>query len=280
MITEQSEHRYNTLKEELDLIAEMGISSVKRLNTSLTAIRSALSDIKTFLASTTFADTQDEIHFFKLIKPRIVAEQIYVLESFTAEAEKPRCDKTRINAYYKQELRIVDRFFIRHKFLYQYYREGLTEMDKLLFLRSSPDPEFLYRDAIDRDRDFSSPADSLFARFMAYERLQDFLLSQLESYSDKSEKETKSSEQGLVWTGDSINLVEIAYGIWLAGQLNHGNANISQIFRFLEPTFQVKLGKAHRRWLDISERKRDSYTKFLDRMTELIKQRVDKELEL
>jgi hypothetical protein len=81
----------------------------------------------------------------------------------------------------------------------------------------------------------------------------------------------------LKWTGETINLVEIAYGIWLTGQVNHGNASISEIVLWLEKHFAVRVGKAHRRWQNISGRKRLSYTRYLDECKAAIEKRVEDE---
>jgi len=85
------------------------------------------------------------------------------------------------------------------------------------------------------------------------------------------------------WTGETINLVEIAYGIWLTGQLNNGQLNngqvsVTEIVEFLEVAFRVKIGKPHRRWQGIARRKRLGYTRFLDEMKGAIEKRVEEEL--
>jgi|GEM_PF-4618507 RteC protein. len=78
----------------------------------------------------------------------------------------------------------------------------------------------------------------------------------------------------LRWTGESINLVELAYGIWLTGQLNNGNATISEIIRWMEASLGIHVGRAYRRWTEISRRDRVHSTKFIDRMKESIDERI------
>ncbi|MGY3212851.1 RteC domain-containing protein [Mucilaginibacter sp. HD30] len=79
------------------------------------------------------------------------------------------------------------------------------------------------------------------------------------------------------WTGDTINLVEIAYGIWLTGQINHGNAGIAEITQFLETSFRVNIGRPFRRWQSISNRKRVSPVKYVDQIKDAILKRLDDE---
>lgn len=78
----------------------------------------------------------------------------------------------------------------------------------------------------------------------------------------------------LRWTGESINLVELAYGIWLTGQLNNGNATISEIIRWMEASLGIHVGRAYRRWTEISRRDRVHSTKFIDRMKDSIDGRI------
>jgi hypothetical protein len=83
---------------------------------------------------------------------------------------------------------------------------------------------------------------------------------------------------GLKWTGETINLVEIAYGIWLTGQRNNGQVSITEIVEFLEGAFRVRIGKPHRRWQGITNRKRLGYTRFLDEMKGAIEKRLEEEM--
>jgi hypothetical protein len=80
------------------------------------------------------------------------------------------------------------------------------------------------------------------------------------------------------WTGESISLVELAYGIWLTGQVNNGQVSITEIVEFLEVVFRVRVGKPHRRWQSIASRKRLSYTKYLDECKAAVEKRLDEEM--
>lgn len=85
----------------------------------------------------------------------------------------------------------------------------------------------------------------------------------------------QESHVELKWTGETINLVELAYGVWLTGQINNGNAGITEIIQWLETHFQVKIGRAYRRWTSISKRKRIAPTKYLDKIRDAVLKRLD-----
>ena len=87
---------------------------------------------------------------------------------------------------------------------------------------------------------------------------------------------------GLKWTGETINLVEVAYGIWLTGQLNNGNTSVTEIVEWLELAFRVmKIGKAHRRWQSIAgaeKVEKGVIPKYLDECKAAVEKRVEEEL--
>jgi hypothetical protein len=80
----------------------------------------------------------------------------------------------------------------------------------------------------------------------------------------------------MYWTGDPINLGEIAHGIHLTGQLNNGTAGIAEIFRWLEDKLHVTLGKPAKKFAQIKKRKRLARTKYLDEMKDQINFKSDK----
>jgi hypothetical protein len=109
--------------------------------------------------------------------------------------------------------------------------------------------------------------------------LRDYLLEQLSNVHIRVKTENALQKNGLElqWTGETINLAELAYGIWLTGQVNNGNATITEIMEWLEIHLHVKIGVPFRRWFSISKRKRISLTKYIDQIKAAILKRVDEE---
>jgi len=189
-------------------------------------------------------------------------------------------DNPALKKFYEQELLFIKRFFSQYQFLYQYYKFELNELDQLLFVRGAKISDHLLPYAVDQDPQFSTDCDYLFAKFIAYERLQSYIadeLISLESPVNFANAATQESLIELKWTGETINLVELAYGIWLTGQINHGNAGITEIIQWLELQFQVKIARAYRRWTSISKRKRVARTKYWDQIRDAVLKRLDEE---
>jgi hypothetical protein len=251
----------------------------ERFRDSLALIREKLLELKAAVLESGFASQAEEIHFFKTIKPQFVALQLFEIGLYSLQSQRPAGTPDMIKAFYEQELRQLIHFFRSNGFAYQYYRCQATELDSSYFVRGADPqlPPLLVE--IDPWPGFSTAMDYAFAKFIADERLQGWLLDRLnELFCETREPEVPGRKQ-VRWTGESINLVEVAYGLWLTGQLNEGNVTITDVIHFLEEKFQIKIGVAYRRWTEISNRTHNT-TKFLDRMRDSVQQRLNEELDI
>ncbi|MDB5135617.1 MAG: RteC protein [Mucilaginibacter sp.] len=116
------------------------------------------------------------------------------------------------------------------------------------------------------DPAFSTNGDYAYAKLIALERLQEYLITELieldrpcrklyaglgwhgvnERHLEYNLKDRMEAPK-LRWTGESINLLELAYGMWLTGQINNGNVSVTEIAEFLELSFGLEIGAPHRR---------------------------------
>lgn len=267
---------YNELIEELSLYSDMGAIPVKRLAGKLQVINRALAELKQFVQVNPFANPQDEINFFKYEKPFFVSELLAAHYMFTIETQRRQFNsEVLIRNYYEQELKIIKHNLQQHQFLYQYYLLEASELDSLLFIRGAEISDVLFNDMPDLDSEQSTKGSHLFAHFLAYEKVQEFLINEL--YSSAGDRKPAKNFN---WTGETINLVELAYGLYLTGQLNDGKASIAEIIEWLQSHFNVDVGNAYRRWQDISKRKRIAAAKFIDQMRVAINKRLDDDNDL
>lgn len=275
------ENLHNELKTQLEKVRIEQTEPLDRFRESITVINKYLALLKSQVLELGFTNAENESIFFKHIKPNFYAYKILECERFRLVINIPSGSIAVLTSYYESELEFIDRFFRMNSFFYQYYKHRMTELDHHYFQRASTPPLISTTEVPELDPEFSSPLDYLFSKFIAYEWLREDIGQRLKNLSQPSfasEEDNSKNILKLRWTGDSINLVEVAYGIWLTGQINDGNASISEIIRWMEEHFQLKIGRAHRRWTEISGRKRNSYTKFLERMQESVNSRIDDEL--
>jgi hypothetical protein len=238
--------------------------------------------LKVLVMTEGFRSIEAEIAFFKTEKPLFVAEQLYLTEYTVILLAKPMSGSGLVEAFYLDELKRIQTFINRFGFLYQCFKMEAKDLDSVLFIRDAGPSGMLLPETPDADPQFSTSGDFLWAKFIAYERLQVWLEEELRRMrnggGDAPAPSPVGPASGLKWTGETINLVEVAYGIWLTGQLNNGQVSITEIVEFLESVFRVRIGKPHRRWQSIAARKRLSYTKFLDECKGAIEKRVEEEM--
>ena len=263
--------RYQNLLKLVDGIPEVKNIAVKNPGAVAELVKFALRDLKNYFEDKPFPDLNAQIQFFKYEKPKFYGEYIYAFELFTIVSNKPHGEETVIKNYYEQELRFIKRFFDQYRFLYQYYLLDGIEMDNTYFLPGKKIKDLLLPEAPDADPEFSTPGDFLFAKFLALERIQEYLMDQLYPRDRMNHSDRKNGSGYFRWTGDKINLIELAYGIYMTAQVNDGEANVTDIITWLENSFQVHLGRYFQMFSEIKNRKSVSKTRYLDHMTKLIR---------
>lgn len=265
---------------ELGEIAFEALSPIERLKGTVGVVEGSLNRLRAYVLEDPFEGEGDEIEFFKRIKPQFYCWKIYAFERYSVESWIPQGKEEGRRDFLLGELRSIERFFRLHDFHYQYYKMGAGELDGLFFLRRKLQDEgsILLPNVADPDPSFATRGDYLFAKFMALEKLAAWiqqLILGLDGLSPVDMGQPRPKK--LKWTGESINLLEIAYGLYYTGQLNEGRANIIDIVKELEDIFGVSLGRPYRRLAEIRQRKRLSRTKFIDEMGSAILKKLDDE---
>lgn len=274
---------YDDLHRELnDVLGEVMANEsdpVKVFSAAMPEISKTLNILRERSLAVPFAGVEEEVLFFKTVKPRFYALKIFHFELYALLMNKPVDTKDVLIAYYKQELQILSRFFSLHAGPYTYFRTGRSELDQLYFVRDVEMPELTLPDFPDGDSAYSTPMDYLFSKFIAYEALQLEILQRIGKLDGAAiAVEPTTVPQGINWTGKVVNLCELIYGLYYTGQLNHGNTQLSDIVALFERMFSVKIRDVHHTFGEIRERKVTSPSKFLDSMAAAIRDRVDEDL--
>lgn len=271
-----SEKLYAELNEELEKRMSTEEHATKKLTGDLAIIRSKIRRLREFVAKQVFNSPEEEIYFFKYIKPSFYSLLIYRIELFAVESSRPSSDQEKILAYYIDEVAFIDRFFRQHSFHYEYYRLDASELDNLYFIRGENHQSILLPETPEPHAEFSTSCDYLFSKFRAMEMLKDVLLEKITGLK-QGYKVIEELPEDLKWTGDKVNLAEIIYGIYFTGQVNHGKAELSTLVKWLGRLFQIDLKRIYSDYKDIRNRKIASPTRYLDQMRSAMHQRIDDE---
>jgi len=273
------ENLYVKFTAELDVLRASDTGQVKNLADALAVVRNSLIELRQLTLADDFDSPSAEIHFFKVIKPKFYAQKILAFERYNLEMNKPVGTTEMLRAYFEDELRQLRRFFQQYAFLYQYYRSGAVELDELYFIRGAEMSSLIIPEMPDPDPLFSTSMDYMFAKFIAFEQMQQLILKQIAVLTGTAvAADLSAPDSGVKWTGKIVNLGELVYGLYYTGQLNHGNAQISEIVAAFERMFSVKIRDVHHTFGEIRERKVSSPSKFIDSMGMAIQQRVEEDL--
>jgi len=267
MIKEISKKLLSELELGLEELTAEVDNPLERLVQNLKLIRHYLDELKQMTLQSPFEHELEEIHLFKYIKPAFYCYHIYCREMYTIETALPFGNIERQVVFLEDELAYVERYFKKYAFLYQYYKLDANELDGTFFVRGKEVQTILLPNVPELDPSFSTSCDYLFSKFRAFEMLKTWLQEKISDLrGDPLADSNAIPTHGLRWTGDSINLVEIAYGWYFTGEINNGNAGIGEIVKMLEKVFKITIGKPSRRFAEIRQRKRLSNTQYIDQM--------------
>lgn len=220
-----------------------------------------------------FGSTFDEIYFFKHIQPHILAKKIYYSQLFRIEADRPKSIRDDYRKFLDQELQRITMFFEVHNALFLYFRGGATERDEQYFLRNST-----YNNEYPVDLDgmldthFCTVTSFKLAELIALEDVSKYLITRLENmYALPRNLQYKPR---LRWTESKTDLVELGYALHLCGSFNNGDADIKQVFEWLENSLDVDFGNVYSNFRDIRMRKKEMAS-FLTRLKDGLLKRIE-----
>ncbi|MBS7565550.1 RteC domain-containing protein [Mucilaginibacter sp. Bleaf8] len=262
------------LKEEL--LALHNLDPQERYTLARERIDDAIGELKKFMEAHDPMETGEEIYIFKHVRPQLLSFRIEEAMRYNLSINQPIGTRRTVAKYLEDTFKGLQSFFRLNTFYYQYYKNGLEEMDHLYFTGEGNSLMLPVPEITEEETPFSRPMSNLFAKFMAYERLQLHIMQQLEVLNGGREQDRPQlPAPDIKWTGEVLSLVELIYGIWLTGQLNSGNASLNQIVRWFELHFHVSIGVVQRKFAQIERRKRFSVTKLLDQMRDAILRKLD-----
>ncbi len=267
---------YRKMKETLEQISSSSGNTLQRAEQSFRVVQDALSQLKEYIVSYTFKDDDEEIQFFKEIKPMFLRELIFFEELYHIELNQPISSAEELKGYFSKVLAGLATFFERNKTLYAYYRTGKTIYDDVFFRRDTDNdnlsvlPEY----SLDADPRFSTPGSSCLAKLQAYEQLREHIQLSLNRLSDPEIKLSPSQRERYLWTDSKTALIELAYAMYARGSVNNGKGDIKTIIAALESLFNVEVGNFYRAFQNMRIRKKNRTT-YLDALKESLEKRMD-----
>jgi hypothetical protein len=268
---------YNRMKEELQQMERDGSYSLLQIYESCIGIvGTALEQLKDLVLTHPFISPEEEVLFFKTIKPRFYAHLLYYIRIYRMEINRPPGSKEIVDYYYKKELQKLTLFFDRNREFYQYYRSGATYLDAVYFLRTRPGAMHPCKNEFTRQPDsFSACQDHKISLILANELLSDYIHSALEKFNPKTEI-APARKMELTWTGQKVGLAELIYAFHASGVLNNSQIDIKKMTDFFSSAFNIQLGNIYKIFEEIRMRKKNR-TVFLDSLRQNLLRKMDED---
>ena len=237
-----------------DISTDVSFKLVEFLHEKLNDLRDKFIDYK-------FTSQEDEICFFKEMKPLILSRLLYFNKIYTIELKRPNGSNISQKSYYEHELDSLTFFFNRNLDFYQYYRSCSTHLDECYFLRGKPN----IRLCVDSSQFISDPLfstgyDYKVAKILSNEMLRIYLnkrLQEIDKLTGYTSINKSSAKYRNKWTAPKAAAIELGYALYAAGVFNNGSIDIRDIMMGLQNLLNIDLGDYYRTYVAIKNRKKE-----------------------
>lgn len=250
---------------EIDLITADQHDVLIRNSQLIASIESYLSDLKQFVLKYEFCNPDEEIEFFKTIKPWFVSQLLFYERVFKINLFESYHAKDAKLKYFQKQLVKLEEFMTCNQEFYHYILSKADHMDQKYFSRSNGGKVSIIVD----DR-FSTTYDIKLSKIQCNERIKNYLITAIRQIESPS---SLPADSALTWTGSKTDLIELIYALQGAGVFNKESADVKQIASHFETVFNVSLGNYYRVFQDIRLRK-NSQVKFLDSLKNALVKRI------
>lgn len=270
-----TERLYQALENQLNGVSINQGSECDQLKAAIKLCKKAMSKLRNYVSSYLIENIEDEVYFFRQMKPPFYSKLIYYISIYNFQIKKPTGSDDTVKEYINSELADLKRFFDHNQAFYQYYRSGGNELDHLYFTRGGFD---VYAELEDFQGDemFSTSHDYKLSKIIANEKFQEYLNVQLGRLDRDA---APVNEAQIIWTSNQTDLVELIYALVEAGAFNNGNIDIKNLVMYFQNVFQIDLNHYYHKYTDITNRKKER-TVFIDKLKTSLLRRMDDKFEL
>ncbi len=265
------------LNEQLNFIDIEIDDTINRCEKAIEIIIVSIQKLKILFLKEKFKNQEQEIDFFKNIKPKFTSKFIYYNIIYKIETKKPYGGERIVKKYLNNELQKLKTYFDNNLDFYKYYRTGNNYLDFKYFVRGKFDIKLTIDSFFfEVDHNFSTSHDFKVAKILAHDLVQVYLENKLIEINNKSVKEKSQHNHNakLTWTAPKVALIELLYALQSEKVFNNGSTDLKEIAEYLENIFNVDLGQYRRTFLEIRVRKAER-TKFLNTLKETLEKRMN-----
>jgi len=255
---------------------------------AINRIKNYIEQLKQYLLENEFKSNQEEIFYFKELKPQFCALHIYYMKIHEYQINTPIGSSAEKQAHIKAQLDKLTSDFTKNRSFYHYIINEETHLDEKYFLREHAKKNLSFElHSTDFDFRFCTGFDQQVARYIANKKLEQFYQNELnlmlnpEQFRSNSQKtenthyESYYEKNKLQWTESQSALTELIYALYESKTFNYGNTTVQEITKHFEIVFDMKISNIHRSFSDIKNRKNGNL-KFLDALVNRLNLYIDR----
>lgn len=268
---------FNELEREYEILKNASDDVLTTSKVIIRYIENKLNEIYSWLNNYVFLSIQEEIYFFKELKPKLVSKLIYYKAILKLETTLPQTKKDKKKKYEKL-LTEIHQYAEKNRDVYEYYRSRTSHKDEYFFVRRS------YKDIIKNDcclincdSTICTSHDYKMAHIIANDMLTNYIENKLDELDGIVKGKNGPSEFKFNWTGSKVDMTEIVYAFQAAGCINNGNFDLKEFAVFFGAMFNVEIdSNLYGNYSDIKSRK-VSKTRFINTMSDKLIEKMDNE---
>lgn len=205
-------------------------------------------EVRDLIRSYQFDTEDEEIYFFKEVKPQLETRVFFFTKLYNIEVTVPPVSIKKQIEHYREERRKLDHYASNSVGFQRYMRDKQTSKDHLYFTRGYKEElagmDYRY---CDMDHDTCTAKGFVQARLLSHDRLHRYLHRKI-LLLKSGKSDNHKSQTNIRWEGKKVNLVVLMYGLIETRQVNCDIATLSVAFKEL---FDIEINDTYRAWLDV-----------------------------
>jgi len=259
-------------EKEIEVIKVNQPNPLPAIEKGLLISRNYINRLREQVNNGCITNKEDEIKFFKFVKPVIVGHFLYFFYLQKIENARPKGLTKDIKNYLQNRAQKSNDFLSMNRKCYYHFQRNDAKHDEQCFIRCNIDPkDYLYHPYSMLDSDFATSKDYLFADFKAHEMLIEYLCKEIKNLNNKKNKGVNST---LSWTANQVDLAELLYALKASKSVNHGNIDIKELTNILCSVFNMGKFDIYRVFVSIKNRQKVK-TVFLNYLKDCLQRKIE-----
>ncbi|QIH34460.1 RteC domain-containing protein [Sphingobacterium sp. DR205] len=243
-------------------------------------LKELLNEAKNQVFERGFKDKNEEIVYFKNIKPLILGRLIFYNKVYRIETSCPAKGGDIYIRYFEEEQEKLNYEF-KERFIdsdfFRYIKSGRTDLDEKYFRLGQIDIlEGLNSYVFEIDPQSSTYYDYKVAHIHADELLYNYIQRRLNPEDNYEVLLQVGEAKDILWTHTKNALIELIYALHAADAISHGKLGIRKISGVFQMLFGISLNDLHNSFHRMKARS-GSRTLFIDQLKHTLEEYMDKE---